>query len=178
MSTPHTPQPVKLILSVLYRDDVDFQRVLEIVQTKFGSPDFLERKIPFTFTTYYEPEMGAPLYRAFLSFEKCILPDQLVEIKLWTNQLEKEFLNPTGKRQLNLDPGYLNGAQVILATGKNFSHRVYLNSGIFADLTLVYVKEGYQALPWTYPDYQAEPLKSILLTIRKTYLRQMNERKN
>jgi len=75
-------------------------------------------------------EMGKPLFRQFLSFEKLISPEQLVEIKLFTNQLEQESAEQ-GRRRVNLDPGYLSLDHLVLATGKPCAHRIYLSQGIW-----------------------------------------------
>jgi len=82
-------------------------------------------KYDFTFTDYYDDEMGENLKKQFLSFEKLIMPDQLADIKNSTNEIETKY-SIEGKRTVNLDPGYLEESKLILASTKNFSHRIYL----------------------------------------------------
>jgi hypothetical protein len=125
--------------------------------------------IPFDFTSYYETEMGAPLYRRLLTFEKPVPQDQLVRIKLYTNELEMQYMKD-GKRRINADPGILSHERFVLATGKNFTHRIYLNNGIFADLTLIFTQGRFQELPWTYPDYKDKNILSFLEKVRSKYL--------
>jgi hypothetical protein len=113
--------------------------------------------------------MGSPLYRRLLVFKKLVSQDALVEIKLLTNGLEKINCRDQ-KRRVNIDPGYLSHERFVLATGKNFTHRLYLMKGIFADLTLIYTKGNFQALPWTYPDYKDPKMLTFLETVRKKYV--------
>jgi hypothetical protein len=78
---------------------------------------------------------------------------------------------------VNLDPGLLTPENFILATGKNFSHRVYLGNGVFADLTLVYRNGGFHPLPWTYPDYASEEVRSLLRDLRREHMVEENARR-
>jgi hypothetical protein len=91
---------------------------------------------------------------------------QLVDIKPITNRVEKQFLDPQGGRRINIDPGLLSMENLVLATGKNFTHRIYLQKGIFAEVTLLFQKGKFVTLPWTYPDYASEETTAILSHIR------------
>jgi len=102
------------------------------------------------------------------TFKELIEQESLPSIKLYTNELEKKYLNKTG-RSVNIDPGYLLESRFILATGKDYSHRVYLGSGIYADLTLYYKNGSFQTLPWTYPDYGNEAMIRYFCKIRDKY---------
>jgi hypothetical protein len=116
--------------------------------------------------------MGENLVRRFLTMEKLIRPEALPDIKLATNEIEdKSALNSL--RQVNIDPGYISKAHLILATGKAYTHRPYLRDGIYADLTLVYQGKKFCSLPWTYPDYADEKQLLMLSKIRAKYLLQL-----
>ena len=116
--------------------------------------------------------MGENLVRRFLSMEKLIRPDTLPDIKLAANDIEDGFTE--GERRLvNIDPGYLSKAHLILATGKGYSHRPYLRDGIYADLTLIYQTRKFCSLPWTYPDYADEKQLLMFGKIRAKYLLQL-----
>ncbi|HBQ20892.1 MAG: hypothetical protein A2Z91_08565 [Deltaproteobacteria bacterium GWA2_38_16] len=175
MSIPKEPSRVKLIVSSIYSDQVACEKVVSLLKEKFGLIDIIEAHFPFTFTTYYHKEMGEPLFRSFLSFQKHILREALPDIKLFTNEIENSLAKEGGRRTINIDPGYINDAQLILATGKNFSHRIYLGKGIFGDLTLIYSKGEFHAQPWTYPDYQQEPILGLLKKMRERYLIECEE---
>ncbi|MGM0787653.1 MAG: DUF4416 family protein, partial [Thermodesulfobacteriota bacterium] len=95
--------------------------------------------------------------------------DALAGIKHETNAIENEFAAGE-KRRVNIDPGYLLRERFVLATAKNFSHRIYIGRGIYADLTLVYSKGNFRTLPWTYPDYAAEDMLGFLHKVRSKYV--------
>jgi hypothetical protein len=120
--------------------------------------------------------MGWPLYRRFISFQRLIGPDQLPPVKRKTNQVEQGYLQD-GKRRANIDPGYVSAERLVLATGKNYVHRIYLSEGIYGDLTLVYKKGSFHPLHWTYPDYAAEETIGMFNHVRNTYMNQLREMK-
>jgi hypothetical protein len=93
-------------------------------------------------------------------------------IKLAANEIEDKF-TARQRRSVNIDPGYLSQAHLILATGKGYSHRPYLRDGIYADLTLIYQNRQFCSLPWTYPDYADEKQLEIFGKIRARYLIQL-----
>ncbi|MCE5243815.1 MAG: DUF4416 family protein [Desulfobacteraceae bacterium] len=159
--------PAKLIVGLLFRDfDVQLQ-ALESLSGRFGPLDFLSDPRPFSYTSYYEKEMGAELYRQTGSFVELVRPETLPDIKLFTNDVESR-LSADGKRRVNIDPGLLSEERLILATGKNYTHRIYMRDGIYADLTLMYQDGAYRAFPWTYPDYSDATLLGYLDALRNT----------
>ena len=119
--------------------------------------------------------MGAHLVRRMLAFKNLIRQNELPAIKLSTNRLEKEY-SENGKRRVNLDPGYLLLERLVLASGKNFSHRIYLGEGIYADLTLIYQHGAFEKLPWTYPDYADQPMLAFLQQVRSKYAVDLKKR--
>ncbi|MCD6320053.1 MAG: DUF4416 family protein [Candidatus Desulfofervidaceae bacterium] len=176
MSVLKPPLPAKLIMSLIFHEPEQYKQVIEELSHLFGSLDFISEVLPFDHTDYYYAEMGKPLWRRLISFESLISPEDLPSIKNKTNALEKNFTRE-GKREVNIDPGYLTAERLVLATGKNYTHRIYLKDGVYADLTLIYQKGDFQPLPWTYPDYAGESIKGLLRLIRKKYLYQRKERK-
>lgn len=175
MSSPHAPQPVKLIASILGSDLRAADRAIERLRTAFGDTDYVSDALRFDFTDYYEPEMGTGLQRRLASFAKLIAPDELPGIKLATNGIEHDFAAPDGKRTLNIDPGYIALCHLILATGKAFTHRPYLRDGIYADMTLVYRRGSFQTLEWTFPDYASPEMLNIITMLRARYFEQLKQ---
>jgi hypothetical protein len=169
MSIPQKSKPACLVVGMFMKDKSLFKQVVSALKQNFGSIGMVSRWFNFNYTSYYEKEMGTPLFRRMISFLDLIDPSQLPEIKLTTNQIEARF-SDHHKRNINIDPGYIVPERFVLATGKNYSHRIYLDKGIFADLTLMFQKGQFQTLPWTYPDYAADNVKSFLHNIRKHYL--------
>jgi hypothetical protein len=169
MSVPQEPKNAKLVVGFFMKDKKLLKPFAEKLYQALGPMDMVSAWIPFDFTSYYETEMGAPLFRRLLTFEKLVLQDQLAHVKLYTNKLEMQYME-SGKRQINADPGILSHERFVLATGKNFTHRIYLKNGIFADLTLIFTQGRFQELPWTYPDYKDKNILSFLEKVRSKYL--------
>lgn len=158
-----------MIIGFIYQDEAVFIRAKNKLSRKFGKVDFLSEAIDFNYTNYYEAEMGLGLKRRFISFAKLILIQDLYRIKLYTNKLEKRFLK-AAKRRINIDPGYLDEAKLVLATTKDYAHRIFLRKGIFADLTLNYRAGSFLANEWAYPDYRSLEYIGIFNQIRKLYV--------
>ncbi|NQT94042.1 MAG: DUF4416 family protein [Lentisphaerae bacterium] len=161
---------VLLICGIIAVDD----RILAEAKSKLvaarGSIDLESEVFSFDSTAYYIEEMGRSLVRQFVSFKELIDPSSLADIKRFTNRLE-EGLATHGEngpaRQANIDPGYITPAKLVLATTKDFSHRIYLREGIYAEVTLGFAKEGRRNLPWTYPDFASGRYDAFLLAVRE-----------
>jgi hypothetical protein len=142
--------------------------LLEELRTRYGPIDYTSVDLPFTYTHYYDEEMGIPITRFFISFLRLVDPGTLARIKRETNLLESRFAE-AGKRKVNIDPGLLNLGRFVLASSKDGSHRIALSNGVFAEVTLMYERGRYRPLEWTYPDYRSDPYLEILADIRKLY---------
>jgi len=169
MSQSQTPKPAKLVIGFFLKEKNLVVPVVKALVDKFGPVDIVSPWFPFNFTTYYEAEMGAPLFRRMLAFETMIKQSALSDIKLTTNDLELEY-SKNSKRMINLDPGYMLRERFVLATGKNYSHRIYIGKRIYADLTLIYTKSRFRKLPWTYPDYAEQNMLTYLERVRNKYV--------
>ena len=173
MGKASDPQPVKLVMPMFTGRTELFQRAQDALVDRYGPVDYVSATLPFAHTDYYEGEFGAELRRRFLAFEQLIDPGQLAEIKITTNALEAE-LSTGDRRSINLDPGYLSLAKLVLATTKNREHRIYLARGIYAEVTLSYRNKNFGAWPWTYPDYCSEAYLGIMRDIRALYKHQLD----
>ena len=168
------PLPVKLICPVLCASVHSPDKIISLLEESFGRVDYISECIPFHYTDYYTREMGENLLRFFTSFETLIGPEKIADIKITTNCLE-ETLKTTANsgRSVNIDPGYIEASKVVLASTKNFSHRIYLKKGIYAEVTLIYTRKSFQDLPWTFPDYRTSFYKEQLHKIRSIYMQQL-----
>lgn len=173
-------RPVNLICGVLSNDPDLAQRAVRLLSEHAGEVDL--RGGPFDFdhyTDYYALEMGEGLRRWFVSFEKLIDPGQLPWLKGLTNQIEQRVCYdlglPTQQRRVNLDPGYLTLAKLVLATTKDYSHRIYIGSGMYAESTLHYEQGGWVPWPWTYPDFAGGEYFDFLTQVREAYRGKLNE---
>jgi hypothetical protein len=167
-------KPVKLITGFIFKDPQYYCKSKDLLASKFGSLDFESADIPFNLTDYYASEFGRPLTRKFLSFKKLIPAQNLPEIKAYTNRLE-ERLSCRGKRQVNLDPGYLDLAKLILASTKDYAHRIYLGKGIFSEITLYFKDGSFTPWEWTYPDYRSAVYIEIFNKIRQAYAQELKK---
>ena len=154
MGAPKKPKPGKLFCGVIASDvsllpsvEIELERALGRIETK--SP-----LLPFAQTDYYAPEMGKNLSRIFYSFKELLDKESVAHLKLKSNEIERVFALPDGARRVNIDPGYVTQAKVVLLTTKNFSHRIYVGEGIFAEITMSFAHGKWIFYPYTYPDYR------------------------
>lgn len=168
MSLPRIPGPAALVISVLCAPPNHPAEIKFSVITEFGSIAHELGPFAFDFTTYYNKEFGSGIQRWLWAFGGLVDRSKLVLIKSLTNRIEQAYTEG-GKRRYNLDPGLLTLANFVLATGKDNAHRIYLDAGIFADLTLVYSGGTYRPLAWTYPDYASPELIDTLNHLRESY---------
>ncbi len=166
--TPH-----KLVLPALLSGGVDPDDVALEMRKAFGRVDRAGPVLPFTFTRYYEKEMGSSLRRLFWVAETLVSPDSLAHIKLATNDIEKRLARH-GSRRVNLDPGLLCESRFVLASTKDSSHRIPVGSGIFAEVTLRFERGEFRPMEWTYPDYRSAEYREVLREIRTHYRVQLS----
>ncbi len=174
VSIPRNASKVMLIYSMIGKDASLVDEAEGSLHKQFGETCRKSDLLAFDRTNYYEEEMGGNLVRRFIAFSDLIDPRRLAGIKLWSNEVEKAFAED-GKRKINFDPGYISLERLILATGKNFTHRVYLDHGIYADLTLIYYHKSFRPLQWTYPDYADETVIDFMNSVRVEYMTRLRE---
>ena len=174
MAEPKPFTPVKLICGIITGDSSLYDRARGLLQDIHGPADFESPAFEFDLTDYYAREMGEGLTRRFLSFERLVEPERLPAIKLGSNRLEDAFRAAgEDRRPVNIDPGYLTASALVMATTKDFSHRIPLADGIYAHLEFLFTKTGVRTLDWTYPDMRRGPVHEFFLEVRKKYLQQL-----
>jgi len=174
MGTAKGHRPVKLFVGMFTQREDLFDAARTKLGEAYDAVDHISPVWPFDFTTYYVEEFGDKLLRQFVSFAELIDAARLPEIKLFTNGLEQEFASG-GKRQINLDPGYIDLSKLVLATTKNHQHRIYLSQGIFAEVTLRFTRKSFRPWEWTYPDYRTDHYIQFFNQVRQTYLEQLRQ---
>jgi hypothetical protein len=157
MSAIQPHRPVLLILAAFSRYEEALDWGKRTAETAWGPAALQSEWFEHRETNYYEPTMGPDLRKVFFAFENLIDPAGLVAWKELSNAWEVEYqqlgTHPE-TRPLNLDPGYLTEAKLILASTKDRDHRIYLDRGIYAENTLYFHHGAWTPRPWTYPDYQ------------------------
>ena len=168
---PKNPDSVKLFCGILYSDLNFLDKSFELLKDHFGKIDYKSQQFDFQISDYYIPEMGSPIFRMFISFEKLILPNEIARIKIVTNDIEDQ-LAIEGKRKINLDSGYMDYDKVVLASAKYNGQKTYLEYGIWADLTLHYEKGEFVPYPWSFPDFKQGVYDQVFLEIRQRFKKQ------
>ena len=179
MGEAREPEPVNLICGLLAARPEWLDAGRRVLADRFGTVELASDIWPFDSTTYYEAEMGGPLLRQMVSFEELMAPGDLAGVKQATNGLEVELsetLSGAPPRPVNLDPGYVSLSKLVLATTKDYAHRVYLGDGIYAESTLHWHKGGFEPWPWTYPDYRTEACRAFFARVRSQYETKLHRR--
>ncbi len=154
MGTPLPPENVLLSLAVLSADPEALEKARAAVQALWGAITEESPAIPFSFSDYYEPEMGPGLQRRFWGFETPVSPGDIGRIKTQANLVEAQLSQET-RRTVNLDPGYVSLAKVVVPSTKDATYRIYLHDGIYAQPMLFFRAGSFRPWPWTYADYQS-----------------------
>lgn len=168
MGIPVVPKRVLLFIATLYRHKSYYYSALNLLEENFGEIFFESSPKLWHYSTYYEKEMGSPLFRRFIFFRNLISEGDIAKVKLATNQIEIEF-SSEGKRNINLDPGYIGLAKLVLATTKDYSHRIYLKDGIYGEVTLIFRNNSFVPHLNTYRDYADSNYIELFNLARKIY---------
>lgn len=167
------PFPAKPFCAVMAPSDDGLIQARALLKPHFG--DVESASAPYTvntFTRYYEHEMGTELRKQFLSFRALKTVAEMNQTKFLTADIEDQF-RENGNRSINLDPGYLTLDKLVLYTTKNFTHRIYLNRGLFAEITLTYSRTGWRTHSWTYPDFQTPAALTFFTEMRQELYHQL-----
>jgi len=175
MGTIRTAPHVKIFVGILYSVPELLPRIEDRLSSLLGPIDLRSEAFPFDSTHYYDDEMGTPIQRCFLSFAQLTAPERIAEIKISTNEMEaaiaREHIGP--QRPVNLDPGYLELAKIVLASTKNFYHRILISGGIYAEVTQHFESGEWRSLPWTFPDFRSGRYNVFFSTLRTLYHKQI-----
>jgi hypothetical protein len=166
--------PVKPVEAIFSAERSHIIRAAAWWEEMAGPIDYVSPEAFFDHSDYYREEMGGPLVKRIFASEDLMEAGELVEMKVRCVDYEQAAARD-GRRTVNLDPGYISGASLVLATGKPRAHRIYLGRGVWADLTLVYEGGRFRVQPWTYADYAEEAMQAALEDVRKKYLDQMKK---
>jgi len=169
------PKLAKLIISMFTSDKCLFDLYKEALVKNFGEVDIESNAQSFNFTDYYEKEFGKNLIQKLFSFSTLIRQDELAEIKIITNSIENNITH--SKRKINLDPGYITLTKYILASTKDGPSRIYLDQGIYAEITLRFINKSFvPGDEYTYPNYKTNEYVSFLNSVRQKYKLQLREK--
>jgi hypothetical protein len=175
------PEPVKLIVGILAADKICLQAAVDSIATEYGEYDLISEAFDFNQTDYYKDEAGENILRQFVSFTELIDPGKLASIKHRTNKIEEELakkLDTPLPRPVNLDPGILERSKLVLASTKNFSHRIYIGDSMYAELTLSFCKGKWESFQYTFPDFREDRYHGFLSKVREKLVVQIRRLKD
>ncbi|MEN3045302.1 MAG: DUF4416 family protein [Candidatus Hydrothermales bacterium] len=178
MAEPLEPIPVKLFIGIFFNDKDVILKVKDELIKRIDEIDYESQIFDFNFTSYYEKEMGKDIKRIFYSFKDLIDPAKIVDIKYISFEIEKKFMDFEGKRKVNIDPGYMDFFKVVLASFKPGGYKIYLDKGVYADITLWYEKGKFKPLLTSFPDFKNNLYEKTFLKIREIYKKDLKRRKN
>jgi hypothetical protein len=170
------PRPVKLIAGILACDERCLTVAKDSLASAIGEADLVSNVWVFTQTDYYVSEIGPDVLRQFVSFSQLIHPGELADVKHRTNAVEQDMARTLGApfpRPVNLDPGIIEPAKLVLASTKNYAHRIYIGKQMYAEVTLVFSKGAWRLMPYTYPDYQRQEYFGFFSQVRDRLVEQL-----
>ena len=173
------PKPVKSIVGILAANQDCLRTAREALAAEFGKADFVSDIWPFTQTDYYKDQTGENILRQFVSIEELIDPGALATLKHRANKLEQNLAADLAldlPRPINLDPGIIEPSKLILASTKNYSHRIYIGDKIYAEVTLIFDKGRWRPLEHTYPDYRQQCYFDFFDKVRTRLLEQLKSK--
>lgn len=156
---------VKPFAGMLSKEVPLFDEIKKILEEFLGPTDAESPVWPWEHSDYYENEMGKGLKRKFIFFSDLINPEKLPDIKTRALKIERKYMKD-GRRRINIDPGYIHPAKVVLSTRKDYSHRIYLRDGVYAEVTLHYLDHSFQPFSHTYPDFKSKEYIELFNKIR------------
>jgi hypothetical protein len=173
LGTSRLHHPVKMFAALLYQRSIDPLEIESHLEKRFGAVQETSAHFSFSHTNYYAGEMGDDLEKYIIVFAGLHSPLLLPSLKNYCNDLEGRYADSSKNRRVNIDPGYISEAKVVLATTKNFDHRLYLGDGIYGDIQLRLRKKKWEVNEWTYPDYRKPEIIDFLATARNCYWKEL-----
>lgn len=149
---------IKVVNKVIYFNailfgPIDLEDVKKNLESLFGPEIYQTENFPFTHTDYYNSKMYPPLHKYFAAYNIIESPANLAIYKRILVDIEKTC-SKDNRRFVNIDIGYLALEKIVVASTKNFSHRIYIGKGVYGDLQFLRLKNKYKPMDWTFPDYK------------------------
>jgi hypothetical protein len=144
-----------------------YEEALKHLENELGEAAKISDEVDFSEKTdYYEDEMGKNIKKIYIVFKNPIKREYLSDLKLKTNEIERIFAKD-GKRRINLDPGYITKDKLVLASAKDYFHRIAIGGGIFAETTVHFsANDKIRRFSWTYGDYLIPQVQDLLIFAR------------
>ena len=175
MGQIRTPEPVQLFAGIISGEPQLLARTEELLSVHWGPVSLRSEVFAFDSTDYYSRDMGSPLLRLFVGFRELIAPQDLARLKRESNELECCLAGEQTRvpRPVNIDPGYLEQSKIVLASTKNFYHRILLADGIYGEVTMHYRAGRWCPFSWTFPDFRSGRYDTFFSELRQSYRSQL-----
>ena len=172
MIFPPDKQQALLLCGLLSPDSKLLKNIEKTLSEHFGPVALRSEVVPFEWTDYYNAEMGEGILRRWIVFERPLDLIKGWKLKQKTDEIE-EGLRDKGKRTINIDPGLVRHDGLWLFSTKPAGHRAYVNEGIWIELTVRFLKEHCEEMPWTYPDHRDPGVQLFFLKARNLLKKQL-----
>ena len=161
---------VKRITGILFPTEELLQWSINQLSDLWGVPEIVSAPVPFDKTNYYH-DIAPELFRVFACFPGLVDAGGLAD---WKHEaINIEALSRQPVRSVNIDPGYIDGARLILASTKDHAHRIYLRDGIYGEVTMRYRFKKWQSFDYTFPDFASGVYDEFLSQVRKLWLNEI-----
>jgi len=178
LAAVRTVEPVARFCGLITRHEDARSWALERLTEQWGAPLVVSSPIPFEAGGYYTSSMGSDLKKVLVATAGFADPACLADWKRQSNRWEDEYADSSDhpeQRPLNLDPGYVTQAKLILGTTKDRDHRIYLRDGIFAEVTLTYIGKRWHSHRWSYPSYRTAEVAEFAMQCRQRLREHLKE---
>ena len=142
-----------LFMAIMYSSEDVFTKTKNDLISKYGEVKAEGSSYAFSFTDYYEKEMGSNLKKKFLIFNKEISKQDLIDIKLFITEIEEKY-SINNKRTINIDPGYLSSKEFVLATFKQRSFKEKIHDKVWLHKVLEFDGNNIKHFFHTFADYK------------------------
>ena len=149
---------------------------LEQMAAAWGPTERVSEAYPFDMTPYYK-NIAETLLRRFVSFVGLFPAENLAEWKRMGGAMEARS-GPS--RRVNVDPGFIDGAKLVLASTKDRAQRVPIAPDLYAEVTLRFRNHRWEPFDYTFPDFRSGRYDDFLSDVRRDWLRDTRDtrRKN
>jgi len=172
MARIQKPPPGRLVVSIIYSSMDALADAVKALEKRFGRVQYETLEIPCAEADDYREEMGDDLLRRFYSFETEVARDSLPALKAACYKIEPKFSDTVDDyhfRTVNIDPGIMTPSALVMASHKEYNHRVYLRDGVYAEIALIFAHDKFCRLPWTIPDFCADEAIDFFERVRSSF---------
>jgi hypothetical protein len=168
MSTKVEAAPVLGVCSCLTARPELLPEIESELVRAFGEIALKSPAYAFDSSDYYREEMGEGLRRCWYCFDALWRAEELPQARATTGRIESTF-SVGAKREVNLDPGYLDLGKLVLASWKEAPDKIYMGDGVWAHTCLRFGDGRFRAPDHSFPDFRDGRFDDFMLEARALY---------